>query len=65
MNVTLTELHESETCTWCERTKQCVTSDFGDGFIRKAPLCWRCLQKAVKVRNRQQASSGSAKSSTG
>ena len=31
-----------------------VTADFGDGFIRNAPLCWKCLQKAVRVRNRQE-----------
>ena len=54
MEIMLTAWHEAETCTWCEREKECVTADFGDGFIRSAPLCWKCLQKAVKVRNRQQ-----------
>ena len=57
MNVTLTAWHETETCTWCERTKECVTADFGDGFIQNAQLCWRCLQKAVKVRSRQESHS--------
>ena len=54
MNVVLSHWHESDTCTWCEKTTECVTTDFGDGFIRRAPLCWKCLQKAVKVRSRQQ-----------
>jgi hypothetical protein len=53
MHVTLTAYHDSETCTWCERTKCCITVSFSDGFLQSAPLCWRCLQKAVKVRNRQ------------
>ncbi len=55
MDVKLTALKESDACTWCERTKECVTADFGDGFIRNAPLCWKCLQKAVRVRNRQDS----------
>ena len=54
MDVKLIAVNENETCTWCERTKECVTADFNDGFIKSAPLCWKCLQKAVKVRNRQE-----------
>ena len=53
MQVTLTAYHDSAACTWCERTKCCITVSFSDGFLQSAPLCWRCLQKAVKVRNRQ------------
>ncbi len=53
MDVRLTAWHETETCTWCETMKECVTAVFGDGFIREAPLCWRCLQQAVRVRHRQ------------
>ena len=52
MRVTLTAWHENDSCTWCERTKECVTVDFADGFLTSAPLCWRCLQKSVRVRNR-------------
>jgi len=55
MDVKLTAWQESEICAWCERTKECVTADFGDGFIRNAPMCWKCLQKAVKVRTRQES----------
>lgn len=53
MQVTITAYHDSTTCTWCERGKCCVTVSFSDGFLQSAPLCWRCLQKAVRVRNRQ------------
>ncbi len=55
MDVKLTSWNETDTCTWCERTKECVTADLGDGFIRNAAMCWKCLQKAVKVRARQEA----------
>lgn len=53
MNVSLTAWHDSSTCTWCEKEKECVTANFGDGFIRESDLCWTCLKKAMKVRARQ------------
>lgn len=55
MNVTLTAWDERAACTWCEREKECVTVVFADGFLASVPLCWRCLQKAVRVRNRTQS----------
>ncbi len=53
MKVSLTLWHDSATCTWCEKDKECVTTDFGDGFIRNSNLCWACLRKAMKVRAKQ------------
>lgn len=53
MHVTLTEYHESTSCVWCEKQKEAVTISFADGFLRDLPLCWACLQKAIKVRTRQ------------
>jgi hypothetical protein len=53
MDVKLTAWHASATCSWCEKDREAVTVDFADGFLRQAPLCWSCLQKAIKVRNRQ------------
>ena len=53
MNVTLSALHETETCMWCERSKECVTATFDDGFIQSEPLCWSCLKNAVKVQSRK------------
>lgn len=53
MHVVLTTWNERDTCTWCEREKECVTAAFADGFLDSVPLCWKCLQKAVKVRSRQ------------
>lgn len=62
MNVNISKHHTSENCTWCEKTKECVTADFDDAFIGKAAMCWSCLQKAIKVQSRKefQASVGSS-----
>ena len=49
MHVTLTAHHQNAECTWCEKEKDCVTANFDDGFIQQAPLCWSCLQKAIRV----------------
>lgn len=54
MNVVLSVWKEEATCAWCEKARECVTTEFDDGFIKEAPLCWSCLQKAVKVRARQE-----------
>ncbi len=54
MNINISEHHTSETCTWCEKSKECVTADFNDAFIGKAAMCWNCLQKAVKVSSRKE-----------
>lgn len=53
MNVTLSAFNETATCTWCERSKECVTATFDDGFIQSEPLCWSCLKNAVKVQSRK------------
>jgi hypothetical protein len=52
--VSITEYHESTSCNWCDRTKECVTVEFEDGFLSKGPMCWPCLQKSVRARNRQE-----------
>lgn len=55
MLVTLTQWHTDASCVWCERSTECVTVNFEDGFVREAPLCWKCLAKATKVRSQQEA----------
>ena len=54
MKVQLSEWHESTTCCWCEKERECVATTFSDGFLNKANLCWKCLQTSFKVRSRQQ-----------
>ena len=58
MDAKITAWQEQDLCTWCEKERECVTVDFGDGFIRQAPLCWSCLQNAIKVRSKQDAQRG-------
>jgi hypothetical protein len=53
MKVLLSEWKENAQCVWCEKDKECVTTTFEDGFMKDSGLCWVCLQKAVRVRNRQ------------
>lgn len=53
MKVQLSEWHESATCCWCEKERECVSTTFSDGFLNKAAMCWKCLQTAFKVRSRQ------------
>lgn len=49
--------HEQQQCGWCEKEKEAVTVTFADGFLKEAPLCWSCLQKAIRVRSRQEQTS--------
>lgn len=63
MNVQLTAHHQASTCTWCEKSeKECVTTSFADGFLQEAHLCWNCLQKAVRVRAKQQTAKPTTRS---
>lgn len=64
MNVSLTAWHDKSGCTWCDKEKECVTVTFDNGFLKNSPLCWPCLQKAVRVRYRQQQPRPSAAKST-
>ena len=61
MQVTLSTFHEQVDCTWCERTRDCVSTTFSDGFLKESPLCWKCLQTAYKVRMKQHESKGKDK----
>ncbi|MGE0608310.1 MAG: hypothetical protein AB7O62_14535 [Pirellulales bacterium] len=63
MRVLLSDWHATESCTWCEKQRECVTVSFEDGFLNAATLCWNCLQKAVKVRNRQDGGQSAAAAS--
>lgn len=52
MKVVLTNPANAVTCTWCEKEREGVTASFSDRFLIDAPICWRCLATAVKVRAR-------------
>ncbi len=53
MRAMITAYNESTKCTWCERENEGVTVEFDGGFLSKGPLCFKCLQQAVKVHHKQ------------
>lgn len=54
MKTLITAWHESAQCVWCEKDKETVSVEFGDGFLTNSKICWRCLQKAIRVRARNR-----------
>jgi hypothetical protein len=54
MQVTITGCDEQQPCVWCDHTKEVIEVTFDDGFLEKGHLCWRCLQRAVRVRSRKE-----------
>lgn len=58
MKVLLTVWHDSATCRWCQKTRPCVTTSFSDGFLKEAPMCWKCLETSVRVRQRSEEEPG-------
>lgn len=63
MNVTISSYQENESCTWCEKECEAVTVTFESGFLKNAPVCWKCLQKAVRVHHKQQSQASPRKQS--
>lgn len=52
MKTLISAWHEAAECVWCEKEKETVSVEFGDGFLTNSQICWRCLQKAIRVRAR-------------
>jgi len=63
MKALISRWFAAATCVWCEREKECVTAEFADGFLAKSQICWRCLQKAIKVRSQQDPAGSESKTS--
>ncbi len=60
MKATVSDWHANGACVWCEKTKECVTVEFSDGFLSQNQLCWQCFAKAVKVRSQKSKPSAEA-----
>ena len=58
MKAVISDYAEAAMCTWCEKETEAVIVAFDGGFLHQAPLCWKCLQKAVRVRHKQEAQNG-------
>ena len=54
MKTLITAWHDNAECVWCEKEKETVSVEFGDGFLTNSKICWRCLQKAIRVRARNR-----------
>jgi hypothetical protein len=44
--------HDTANCSWCRKERECVTVTI-TGFLAEAPVCFRCLQQAIRVRAEQ------------
>ena len=61
---------EKHACFWCENKKKLtITTEFSNGFMRGKPLCFECLERAVRVQTtseaiRQEQANPSAASTT-
>jgi hypothetical protein len=56
MKALISAYNEAAKCTWCERENEGVTVEFDGSFLKKGPLCFKCLQQAVKVHHKQAKS---------
>lgn len=61
MKTLITAWHETAQCVWCEKEKEAVSVEFGDGFLSNSQICWRCLQKAIRVRARNRTKPNNAR----
>ena len=47
---------EKSACFWCENKKKLtITAEFSNGFLRGKPLCFDCLERAVRVQTASEA----------
>ena len=53
MKALITAYNEATKCAWCEKENDGVTVEFDGNFLKKGPLCFKCLQQAVKVHHKQ------------
>jgi hypothetical protein len=50
MKVLITPATEKAICFWCRgRKKECVTTEFSNGFLKNKTLCFDCLERATRV----------------
>lgn len=54
MKVLISDYHDSAKCMWCKKETEAVTIEFDGGFLTKGCLCWKCLQQATRVHDKQQ-----------
>jgi hypothetical protein len=64
MKCVLTQVASNGACAWCNRKTECVETSIEGTFFKKSSLCWKCLQKAIGLRYRQESQQANAEKST-
>ncbi len=56
LKILLVPLSEKSACFWCENKKKLtISTEFSNGFLRGKPLCFDCLERAVRVQTASEA----------
>ena len=56
LKILITPSPEKCACFWCENKKKLtVITEFNNGFLRGKPLCFDCLERAVRVQSSSEA----------
>ena len=56
LKILLVPLAEKSACFWCENKKKLtISTEFSNGFLRGKPLCFDCLERAVRVQTASEA----------
>lgn len=56
LKILLVPLAEKSACFWCEdKKKLTISTEFSNGFLRGKPLCFDCLERAVRVQTASEA----------
>ncbi len=56
LKILLVPLAEKSACFWCENKKKLtISAEFSNGFLRGKPLCFDCLERAVRVQTASEA----------
>lgn len=53
---TLTDFNPSGECAWCGKSVETLNATDSSGFLVGAPLCFKCLAKAVGIAHRGKGS---------
>lgn len=54
MKCMLTDVSSEASCAWCSKKTDCVEASIEATFFKNNMLCWKCLRKAIELRDRQE-----------
>lgn len=59
MKCLITDIDQDKPCSWCNKKTCCLLTTIEDTFFKRSFLCWKCLQKSIELRKRQEQLSAS------